>query len=193
MKMTQLEKKFVNKIKQAEKNIKIAEKLFEHIDISSVTRVLEIGCGIGVLSSYLAKKYNWEVLGADLDSEQIQEAKRRNPESERLKFLEADVTKLPFKNYEFNMVLSFDVLHHIPKWNNALIEISRVLQPDGYYVFNDLVFSWLKLLRKYMGIYSVNDITNYLSKAGLEIVHEGKICQYILFKRCNLVFQKIRN
>ena len=71
MKIGKLEKKFVNSKKQAEKNIKIAEQLFSQIDLSNVEKVLEVGCGIGVAASYLAKEHKWNVTGIDLDPEPI--------------------------------------------------------------------------------------------------------------------------
>ncbi|MCK4583812.1 class I SAM-dependent methyltransferase, partial [candidate division WOR-3 bacterium] len=113
MKIGKLEKIFVNRRKEAEKSIKIAERLFRQIDLSNVKKVLEVGCGIGVVSSYLAKRYGWNVTGIDLDPEQIERAKKDNTENEYLRFFEADVTQLPFEDREFDMILSFDVLHHI--------------------------------------------------------------------------------
>jgi len=109
MKMMKLEKIFVNPSARA-RNIKVIERLFSQIDLSKVKKVLEVGCGIGVLSSYLAEKYQWEVTGIDLDLEQIDRAKNDHRENKYLKFLEADVTKLPFGDNEFDLVLSVDAL-----------------------------------------------------------------------------------
>ena len=66
MRMSTLEKKFVNSRRQAEKNIRIAERLFGEIDSSNVKRVLEVGCGVGMFTSYLAEKYKWDITGIDL-------------------------------------------------------------------------------------------------------------------------------
>ncbi len=56
MRMCKLEKKFVNSKRQAEKNIKIAERLFGEIDPSNVRRVLEVGCGVGKYHSLVSQK-----------------------------------------------------------------------------------------------------------------------------------------
>jgi ubiquinone/menaquinone biosynthesis C-methylase UbiE len=175
MKISKLEKKFVNSRKQAEKNIKIAEQLFSQIDLSNVEKVLEVGCGIGVVASYLAKKYKWNVTGVDLDSEQVERAKNDNIENEYLKFFEADVTKLPFENREFDMVLSFDVLHHIPNWDKAVDEISRVLKPEGFYVLNDItLLRFAARISKNWGVFAVDDITSHLKRNNFEIVYDEK-------------------
>lgn len=187
MKMIKLEKIFVNRKKEAEKNIKIAEQLFSQIDLSNVKKVLEVGCGIGVLSSYLAKEYGWNVTGIDLDPEQIERAKKDNKENENLRFLEADVTKLPFENNEFDMVLSFDVLHHIPNWDKALNEIRRVLSPKGFYILNDLAISrFMARIYKNCGVYAVADIINHLKRNSFEVIYVEKIsrgCFSILFQK----------
>jgi len=67
MKLTKIEKVLVN-ASAGTRNIKVTEKLFNQIDLTNVKKILEIGCGVGVLSSYLAEKYKWEVTGIDLDS-----------------------------------------------------------------------------------------------------------------------------
>ena len=175
MKMSKLEKKFVNSRRQAERNIKIAEQLFTQIDSSNVKKVLEVGCGIGVLSSYLAREYKWDVTGIDLDPEQIERAKNDNVENEYLKFFEADATKLPFENREFDMVLSFDVLHHIPNWDKAFTEISRVLSPKGAYILNDLALPrFAARISKNWGVFAVDDIINDLKRNSFEVIYEEK-------------------
>ncbi|MEA3255733.1 MAG: class I SAM-dependent methyltransferase [Candidatus Altiarchaeota archaeon] len=162
----------------AKRNIKTVEQLFSRVELSNVKQALEVGCGVGVVSSYLAEKYGWDVTGIDLDPDQIKRAKNNNIKDESLKFLEADATRLPFENNEFDMVLSFDALHHIPDWDKALGEISRVLKPEGFYVLNDLAFPRLKifegLLKRYMSIYAVEDITRCLKRNNFVIVYVKK-------------------
>jgi len=196
MKMSKFEKKFVNSKKQAEKNIKLVERLFNQIDLSNVKKVLEIGCGIGVITSYLAGKYRWEIIGIDLDPEQIARAKKDNNENEYLKFFEADATNLSFEDNEFDVVLSFDVLHHIPDWDKALSEIVRVLKPTGFYLLNDLtlpkftarIFKYL--FNKYMGVYTVIDIENNLKMNRIRIIYKEKPKINILMRHFSIVSKK---
>ena len=70
-----------------------------------------------------------------------------------LKFMESDATTLPFGNQEFNMVLSFYVLHHIgSSWDKALTEINRVLKSGGYFILYDVTFSRFttRILRRHV-------------------------------------------
>ncbi|MDP1845274.1 MAG: methyltransferase domain-containing protein [Candidatus Moranbacteria bacterium] len=47
-----------------------------------------------------------------------------------------DITKLSFNNGEFDLVISCEVLEHIPDYKKALEEIYRVLKKDGYFIFS---------------------------------------------------------
>jgi ubiquinone/menaquinone biosynthesis C-methylase UbiE len=196
MKMSKLEKKFVNSKNRAKKNINLVERLFNQIDLSNVKKVLEIGCGIGVLTSYLAGKYRWEIIGIDIDPEQIEKAKKDNKENEYLKFFEADATNLSFENNEFDIVLSFNVLHHIPNWDKALAEIGRILKPAGFYLLSDLrspefIARALKdLLNKYMGVYTLIDIKNNLKVNRLEIIYEEKPKSNIIMRHFSIISKK---
>lgn len=188
MKMSKFEKIFVNPSARS-RNIKTFEQLFSQIDLSNVKKVLEVGCGIGVLSSYLAEKYEWEVAGIDLDPEQIERAKNDYRENKYLKFLEADATKLPFGDNEYDLVLSSDALHHIVSdWEKALSEISRVLRPNGYYVLNDLTFPSFSFFKKWS--LPVDDITNYLKRNNFEIIYEKKPKSTIVGNRFSIISQK---
>lgn len=197
MKLTEIEKVYVNSSWQVKKSIKIAEELLAQIDLSNVKNVLEIGCGVGVLSSYLAKKYSWRVTGIDIDSEQIEIARREQAENEYLKFVEADTTNLPsYIDDEFDLILSFDVLHHIPDWGRAVGEIYRVLKPDGFYVLNDLAFphflvkNFKGLFSKHGGLFTFDEFSDQLKVNNFDIVYEEKANNFLLTRDFSIVSQK---
>ena len=188
MKMSKLEKIFVNPSARA-RNIKTIEQLFSQIDLSNVKKLLEVGCGIGVLSSYLSKKYKWEVTGIDLDPEQIKKTKNDYRENKYLKFLEADATKLPFGDSKFDLVISSDVLHHVVvNWDKALNGISRVLRPNGFYVLNDLTFPRFSFFKKWS--IPIDDVINYMKRNNFKIIYEKKPKINIMGWRFSIVFQK---
>jgi ubiquinone/menaquinone biosynthesis C-methylase UbiE len=187
--MIKLEKIFVNASARS-RNIKTCEQLFSQIDLSNVKKVLEVGCGIGVLSSYLSEKYEWEVTGIDLDPEQIERAQNEHRESKYLKFIEADTTKLSFGSSEFDLVLSVDALHHISNRNKAFDEISRVLKPNGFYVLVDIA------LPRFFGKFSipVDEVINYMKRSSFRIIHGKKPPKIdIIGRRFSIIFQKSPN
>jgi len=192
--MGRLEKKFVNSKRHAQKNIELIERLFKHIEFQNIKNVLEIGCGVGITAAHLHNKYNMSVIGTDVDSEQIMLAENHHKESKQLKFIKLDATSLPFENQEFDMVLSMFVLHHIGSWDKTLTDISRVLKPNGYFIFYDLAYSrfttrLLKRIVKKYGVYTIYDITSFLKDNNIESVYKEKP-HGVMMKHYAVVFQK---
>jgi ubiquinone/menaquinone biosynthesis C-methylase UbiE len=195
MKMTKLEKRFVNSKRHSRNNIELVESLIQLINMAGIERVLEVGCGFGTVAAHLTERHSLHVAGSDVDPDQIQLAKTVNQTSPCLQFLTADATKLPFEEQSFDMVLSFKVMHHIPGWESVLKEISRVVKPGGYYLFNDLACTSFtkKILRtiiKKAGIYTCNDITTILEKYGLMLVN-SLAPDGFLVEHHSFVFRKI--
>jgi len=171
MKMTRIEKSFVNRKKKSEGNIKKLQNAFKQIEIEKIKTVLELGCGIGFVSSYLAKTYDFNVYGTDYDIEQIQLAKKFQPKINHLHFQVEDATKLLFEDSSIDLVVSQNVFHHIPNWEDAIKEIARVLSNGGYFIWLDLSFS--KIIKnifqpfvKNYGLYTIVDIKKAFEKHG---------------------------
>lgn len=87
-------------------------------------KVLDVGCGDGVLSLMMAKK-GAEVVGVDLSVPNIKAAKKYAGKI-RASFLTGDVENLPFDDDSFDLVVSSHVLEHIPDFNQGLREVMRV-------------------------------------------------------------------
>jgi ubiquinone/menaquinone biosynthesis C-methylase UbiE len=96
-------------------------------------RVLDVGCGGGRFAIRLAERHpEVEVVGLDLSPEQIARARRRGEAlSERVSFVEASATAMPFAADEFDLVFSLGSLKHWPDRGLGLRECVRVLGPGG--------------------------------------------------------------
>ena len=192
--MGKIEKRFVNSQKHAQKNLELINRLFANVDLSNTSRVLEIGCGVGIVSAHLANRHNMDVTGTDLDPEQIAIAKMYNTENEHLQFMEADSTQLPFGDQEFDMALSIFVLHHIGNWENTLEEINRVLKQNGYFIFYDFAYSKyvsriFRPVAKNYGIYTIGDVINFFKRNNFDNIYtEGP--KGIIMKNYCMVFRK---
>ncbi|MHA1374086.1 MAG: class I SAM-dependent methyltransferase [Promethearchaeota archaeon] len=203
MKMSKIEKKFINSKRHAKKNLEDIEELFRTIDLSRISNVLEIGCGVGIVSEHLNNKYNMNVVGTDVDPKQIKIAKTFNKENENLKYIKVDATELPFENDTFDLNLSLWVLHHIRDWHKVLEELKRVLKPKSKIIIFDLAYSQklvnfynyvnskriLKLFVKNYGVYSINDIIDFFIKNNFELVHKKSTKKGIM-KNHIIIFQK---
>ena len=95
------------------------------------SRVLEIGCGNGSMTGYL-KSLGVNIVGIDMNKEYIKNAKKRFGE-ENFKLMKGE--DLEFEDNTFDIVLSFDLLEHIPDIVEHLKEVKRVLKEDGEYLF----------------------------------------------------------
>lgn len=194
MKMTRIEKRFVNRQKKSERNIKKLELALEHIAIENINMVIELGCGIGYVSHYLADTYNWRVYGTDYDEEQIQIANKIQPNIDLLSFQVEDAAKLSFSDSSFDLVFSQYVFHHIPNWENAIKEISRVLRPGGYFIWLDLTFPriikniFLPFVKNY-GLYTINDIKKAFEVHEFKEIYQEQSA-HGLFRQQHFVIQK---
>jgi len=93
--------------------------------------VLELGCGAGIDSAEFAR-HGAHVVSADFTHTATILTRNLLEEANLpARVLQAEATSLPFKQDTFDCVYSFGVLHHIPKIEPALAEISRVLKPGG--------------------------------------------------------------
>ena len=95
-------------------------------------RILEIGCGAGRLTNYLIQK-GFDAIGFDISETLIKEGHSRYPDT--LIFIASGGGDMPLKDSFFDIVLSFDVLEHIPDVDAHLSEVRRVLKSGGFYLF----------------------------------------------------------
>jgi ubiquinone/menaquinone biosynthesis C-methylase UbiE len=95
-------------------------------------RVLDVGCGTGVLTRQLAALPAVdEVVGVDPAPSLLARAQALSSGLETIGYRTADARDLPFQNSTFDVVVLDSVLCHIPCPERALAEARRVLKPDG--------------------------------------------------------------
>ena len=93
-------------------------------------RVLDVGCGTGVLAGRLAEA-GYEVVGLDRSQGMLDVMRERAPKVEAV---HASGTEMPFGDGEFELSLSVATMHHIADRDavrRALKEMVRVVAPGG--------------------------------------------------------------
>ena len=95
---------------------------------------LEIGCGIGIFTSILARS-GAGITAVDLSPDLAERARAQNPAA-NVTYLVMNVEKLEFPDNFFNCVYGSSVLHHLDL-QKALPEMLRVLKPGGTFVFTE--------------------------------------------------------
>ena len=93
--------------------------------------VLDIGCGHGIVSEYLAQN-GIAVTAADI-SEKLLDEFRTRIEGKNLpvEIVRADAYKQPFADNRFDVVVARMFLPHFPDWPVVLKEMTRVTKPGG--------------------------------------------------------------
>jgi len=104
----------------------------KHIPKNS--KILEIGCNIGSLLDLLLKSGYTQITGIDIATEAIKYGKNKYPKLKN-NLLTYKGNILPFEDNEFDVVLSFDLLEHMPNVDIHLNEVNRVLKTNGIYLF----------------------------------------------------------
>jgi ubiquinone/menaquinone biosynthesis C-methylase UbiE len=95
-------------------------------------RVLEVGCGTGVLTRRLARLPAVEtVVGVDPAPALLEQARELAADVPSITFQEADGRALPFGDETFDVVVFDSTLSHVPELERALAEAHRVLRPSG--------------------------------------------------------------
>ena len=93
MKMTNLEKTFVNSTTHSRQVSSYAERLLQFTQFKAGQRYLDVGCGNGAAPIHLARKYELQVTGIDVDPEQIRRAEAQSSDI-AARFQEAVVDSL---------------------------------------------------------------------------------------------------
>ena len=117
---------------------KAKDSVFGHLlneQIGYNTKLLEIGCGTGQLSNFLATKERW-VFGADLSFGSLRLGNNFKNENEikRVGFYQMDLFKPIFKDKSFDFVISNGVLHHTEDAYKGFVSILKLLKKDGYII-----------------------------------------------------------
>lgn len=97
-----------------------AMKFLSNLTLFSNARVLDIGCGDGLITSEIAKIVTEGcVIGTDISKEMISFASKEHILQENLRFLQMNSTKNIFRE-QFDIVTSFNCLHWVKQQKQAL-------------------------------------------------------------------------
>lgn len=114
----------------------------QRFSVAAGERLLDVGCGTGVLLDALARSAPGALLaGIDVSREMLAVAQTSRASVSRL--VNGDVASLPFAAASFDVVVSSNAFHFWVDPAAALREIRRVLKPAGRLVVTDWCHDYL--------------------------------------------------
>ena len=171
---------FYNKQTQDERHLKA---ILDFLPIQPGMKILDLGTGSGYLSFPVAKCCpDAEIVGLDIVDKalEVNRAKAKEENIRNLSFVNYDGMDFPFADGAFDMVITRYALHHFPKINDTLREISRVLKPHGKLFLSDpapndndderFVYAYMQLKKDgHIKFYTKNEWICICRKCGLEL------------------------
>jgi 2-polyprenyl-3-methyl-5-hydroxy-6-metoxy-1,4-benzoquinol methylase len=162
-------------------------KIMELLGDVAGKKVLDVGCGSGILGNEIKKKGAREVVGADISAGAIKEASKVLG-----KAVVADLQteRLDYADGYFDVIVIAEVLEHVLYPENVVKEAKRLLKDDGFIIIstpNFLIFSnRIRMLfgqfeytedgfldRGHVHFFTLPSLKKFLNINGLKIVKEN--------------------
>jgi len=158
--------------------------IFDRINKIEGARVLEIGCGNGLLWKLNADKIpeTWDIILTDFSNGMLNDAEKNiGNSSHNIKFEVMDAENIPYEDNCFDIIIANHMLYHINDRRKALSGIRRVLKNDGTFYTTTMEKDYMKemtdIVRKYRSIpgsgkRSNSTIENFSLENGAEQLKE---------------------
>jgi len=110
------------------------EMIDSHL-FSGEERILDLGCGDGKLTYYLASKVpSGEVVGLDISEAMIAQAQQDYADVANLSFVKVGAEEFVF-DQPFDLIMSFNALHWVKDHAEVLARSKKSLKPGGEILF----------------------------------------------------------
>ncbi|MBU0517308.1 class I SAM-dependent methyltransferase [bacterium] len=96
-----------------------------------IDKLLDIGCGTGIILPELIKRTGAELWACDIFLQEYSLHKMMELEGISAHLQEANILDLPYEDNFFDAVLMISVLEHVEDLNRAADEVIRVTKPGG--------------------------------------------------------------
>ena len=106
--------------------------------VSETDEILDVGCGTGLFAEVLAQKNATQtVTGIDISAKMLKVAQNKLLAYPNINFYQASANHLPFSDQRFDIVICVSTFHYFDEPRTALLEMRRVLKPQGKIIILD--------------------------------------------------------
>lgn len=119
-----------------------SEDLISQLELSSGDHTLDVGCGIGGTSRFVASRFGCRVTGVDLTPEFVatgQSLCEWVGLSGRVELQQGDATAMPFDDESFDAAFMLHVGMNIENKTALFAEVHRLVKPGGYFGVYDVM------------------------------------------------------
>ncbi|MEH7272701.1 class I SAM-dependent methyltransferase [Neobacillus vireti] len=117
----------------------MTKEILPRENISEKTIILDVGCGTGQTSAYIAEKYKCKITCLDNNEIMLEKAKKRfKSRNLSIETKHGSVESLPFGDESFDLILSESVAAFTDV-SKTLPELRRVLKPNGVLLAIEMV------------------------------------------------------
>lgn len=121
----------------------IHEDVWKKLRADSQCSLLDVGSGMGLFVQAFQNRLSW-IVGTDISFHMMKDAASLNPQG---KFLQCDVSALPFAAKTFDRLLCYSIFHYLPDDSQArktIAEFRRVVKNDGMILIGDVLYPFEK-------------------------------------------------
>ncbi len=120
--------------------------VYRNVDLSEVSHLLEVGCGVGAQTSILLRRFpKIKITGIDLNEQQLaaaQNSLEQMPLAKgRYSIQKMDAQNMDFTAHAFDGAFLCWILEHVPDPLQILNEVRRVLRPGGVVYITEVINS----------------------------------------------------
>ncbi len=104
------------------------------------SKVIDLGSGYGGSARFLADRFGCTVIALNLSEVENERARTLNREQgldHLIEVVDGDYANVSFDDNTFDLVWSQDAFLHSPAREQVIKEVSRILKPEGEFVFTD--------------------------------------------------------
>ena len=160
-----------------------ARQALEELDVSPGQHFLDIGCGNGYSVRWVAERHpSIEAVGLDASQQMVIKARGLSESLANTRFIHAPFPLVLLKSAAFDAILSVEAFYYLPKLNDALREVRRLLKPGGkfacvidFYEENTESHGWPERVGLEMSLMSEDTWRAAFVLAGLKVVVHRRV------------------